>query len=123
MKVALIGAELEENLGLRYMSSPPRMIDFDRLDKLIHEKGRLAIMTLLATRPEWRFADLKQQLEMSDGNLITHLRTLKKADYVSLRKDDSESRPQSLYALTQIGRSAFNTYLAVLEEIIRTGKS
>lgn len=99
------------------------MIDFDRLDKLIHEKGRLAIMTLLATRPEWRFADLKQQLEMSDGNLITHLRTLQKADYVSVRKEESEKRPQSFYALTKAGRSAFDTYLAVLEEIVSTGKS
>jgi len=99
------------------------MIDFDRLDKLIHEKGRLAIMTLLATRTEWCFADLKQQLEMSDGNLITHLRTLAKADYVSSRKDEKEKRPQSFYAITDTGRSAFNDYLAVLEEIISTGKS
>lgn len=99
------------------------MIDFDRLDKLIHEKGRLAIMTLLATRSEWRFADLKLELEMSDGNLITHLRTLAKADYVSSRKEQSEKRPQSFYALTDAGRTAFDTYLAVLEEIISTGKS
>lgn len=99
------------------------MIDFDRLDKLIHEKGRLAIMTLLATRSEWRFADLKQQLEMSDGNLISHLRTLAKADYVSSRKETSDKRPQSFYALTTHGRTAYHTYLTVLEEIIRTGKS
>ena len=99
------------------------MIDFDRLDKTIHEKGRLAIMTLLATRAEWRFADLKQQLDMSDGNLITHLRTLTKADYVSVRKEEGEKRPQSFYAITEPGREAFNGYLAVLEEIVNAGKS
>lgn len=99
------------------------MIDFDRLDKLIHEKGRLAIMTLLATRTEWSFADMKQQLEMSDGNLITHLRTLAKADYVTSRKEEGEKRPQSFYAVTGAGRKAFNDYLAVLEEIVSTGKS
>ena len=55
------------------------MFDFDRLDKLIHEKGRLAIMTLLAARPNWPFQDLKAELKMSDGNLITHLRTLQQA--------------------------------------------
>ena len=99
------------------------MIDFDRLDRTIHEKGRLAIMTLLATRPEWSFADLKQQLEMSDGNLITHLRTLAKVDFVSFRKDEGEKRPQSFYAITATGRTAFNAYLAVLEEIVSTGKS
>ena len=52
------------------------MFDFDRLDKLIHEKGRLAIMTLLAARASWPFQDLKGELKMSDGNLITHLRAL-----------------------------------------------
>jgi DNA-binding HxlR family transcriptional regulator len=52
------------------------MIDFDQLDKLIHEKSRLSIMTLLSTRGEWAFQDLKTELGMSDGNLITHLRTL-----------------------------------------------
>ena len=52
------------------------MFDFDKLDKLIHERGRLGIMTLLATRPSWSFQDLKSELKMSDGNLITHLRAL-----------------------------------------------
>ena len=99
------------------------MIDFDRLDKTIHEKGRLAIMTLLATRSEWSFGDLKQQLEMSDGNLITHLRTLAKVDYVCVRKEEGEKRPQSFYAITKNGRTAFNAYLTVLEEIVSTGKS
>jgi hypothetical protein len=51
------------------------MIDFDQIDKLIHEKGRLSIMTLLSTWGEWAFQDLKTELGMSDGNLISHLRT------------------------------------------------
>ena len=50
------------------------MVDFDKLDKVIHERGRLGIMTLLATRPSWSFQDLKAELGLSDGNLITHLR-------------------------------------------------
>ena len=54
------------------------MIDFDKLDKTIHEKGRLSIMTMLATRTDWKFQELKDQLKMSDGNLITHLRSLQK---------------------------------------------
>ena len=52
------------------------MIDFDQIDKTIHEKARLSIMTLLASRGEWAFQDLKAELGMSDGNLISHLRTL-----------------------------------------------
>ena len=66
------------------------MPDFDKLDKAIHEKGRLAIMTLLATRVSWPFQDIKTELGMSDGNLITHLRTLHKLglDHVDRRRAD-----------------------------------
>lgn len=93
------------------------MIDFDKLDKTIHEKGRLAIMTLLAARREWFFQDLKQQLGMSDGNLITHLRTLNKVGYVSITKH-SDGRTTTKYALTPEGRQAFDDYLLVLEQIV-----
>lgn len=99
------------------------MIDFSKLDKTIHEKGRLSIMTLLATRPNWSFQDLKQGLQMSDGNLITHLRALKKAGYVSITKEEQATRrPQSIYALTQTGRRAFGDYLAILEKIVDLGR-
>ena len=98
------------------------MIDFDKLDKLIHEKGRLAIMTLLAARTEWKFQDLKSELNMSDGNLVTHLRTLFKAGYVSITKEMT-NRPQTSYALTEAGRQAFADYLQVLEQILKAGQS
>ena len=67
------------------------MIDFSRLDKLIHEKGRLSILTLLAARTDWTFQDLKSELSMSDGNLITHLRALFKAGYVSETREMLEA--------------------------------
>ena len=70
------------------------MIDFDQIDKLIHEKGRLSIMTLLSTRGEWAFQDLKAELSMSDGNLISHLRTLGTAGYIKETRDDSGTRPR-----------------------------
>jgi DNA-binding MarR family transcriptional regulator len=95
------------------------MIDFSRLDKIIHERGRLSIMTLLAAQPEWSFQDLKTELKMSDGNLITHLRTLYDAGYISRSRHATDSRPQTNYALTPAGRSAFNDYLAILEQIVR----
>jgi predicted ArsR family transcriptional regulator len=97
------------------------MIDFTKLDKLIHEKGRLSIMTLLAARSEWNFQDLKSELGMSDGNLITHLRSLNKAGYVSMTKQ-TDGRPQTNYALTKPGRRAFEDYLGVLEQIVNAGK-
>ena len=73
------------------------MIDFDQIDKLIHEKGRLSIMTLLSTRGEWAFQDLKTELGMSDGNLISHLRTLGTAGYITETRDDSGTRPRTSY--------------------------
>src|SRR5437016_6581485 len=97
------------------------MLNFDKLDKAIHEKGRLAIMTLLATRVSWSFQDLKSELGMSDGNLITHLRTLHKAGFVAMTKEVRD-RPQTSYSLTKKGRGAFADYLRVLEQIIKAGK-
>ncbi len=99
------------------------MIDFSQLDRTIHEKGRLSIMTLLASRAEpWAFQDLKSQLDMSDGNLITHLRTLEKADFISGEKLTGDGRPQTQFKLTPAGRSAFLGYLAILEQILDLGK-
>ena len=99
------------------------MIDFSKLDKVIHEKGRLSIATLLASRAEpWPFQDLKAQLGMSDGNLITHLRTLAKAGFVKSQKIVGEGRPQTHYDLTPLGRKAFEEYLAVLESILNLNR-
>ena len=97
------------------------MFDFDKLDKLIHEKGRLGIMTLLATRPSWPFQDLKAELGMSDGNLISHLRTLHDAGFVAFTKEVLD-RPQTSYSLTAKGRKAFQEYLAVLEQIVKAAR-
>lgn len=97
------------------------MFDFDKLDKTIHERGRLGIMTLLATRPSWAFQDLKAELKMSDGNLVSHLRTLHDAGLVAVTKEIIE-RPQTSYSLTARGRSAFEDYLAMLEEIVKAAR-
>ena len=96
-------------------------LDFDRIDRVIHERGRLAIMTLLATRLRWPFADLKAELRMSDGNLVSHLRTLHAAGYVAQTKEVLD-RPQTSYGLTDKGRAAFHAYLGLLEQIVKTGQ-
>lgn len=99
------------------------MIDFSQLDRTIHEKGRLSIMTLLVSRAEpWPFQDLKAELDMSDGNLITHLRTLEKAGFIGGEKLTGEGRPQTRYLLTEAGRTAFLAYLRILEQILGLGK-
>ena len=98
------------------------MLNFDKLDKTIHEKGRLLIMTLLATRASWSFQDLKAELGMSDGNLVTHLRTLHQAGYVAITKE-IQDRPQTTYALTEKGRKVFQEYLDLLEAIVKAGRA
>lgn len=97
------------------------MFDFDKIDKVIHEKGRLGIMTLLATRPSWSFQDLKAELSMSDGNLITHLRTLHEHGYVAVTKEILD-RPQTSYSLTTKGRQSFQDYLQILEQIVKAAR-
>lgn len=94
------------------------MVDFSKLNKVIHEKGRLSIMTLLASRSVWSFADLKSELSMSDGNLITHLRALDKAGFVSMEKEGRQTHCQ----LTPEGTKSFENYLIVLEQIIEISK-
>src|SRR5476651_1733432 len=96
-------------------------MDFSQLDKIIHEKGRLAIMSLLATRDSWPFQDLKAELKMSDGNLVTHLRSLHQAGYVSLTKEMLD-RPQTRYAITEKGRAAFMHYIDLLEQIVKQAR-
>jgi DNA-binding HxlR family transcriptional regulator len=97
------------------------MFDFQKLDKIIHEKWRLAIMALLASRRSWSFQELKGELKMSDGNLITHMRTLHKQGLVSVTKE-FRGRPQTTYALTTKGRSAFREHINALEEIVKQWK-
>jgi DNA-binding HxlR family transcriptional regulator len=98
------------------------MFDFQKLDKIIHEKWRLAIMALLASRRTRSFQELKAELKMSDGNLITHMRTLHKQGLVAVTKQ-IRGRPQTTYALTGKGRSAFREHINALEEIVKEWKS
>ena len=108
---------------LRAPPAPP-MIDFSQLDPVIHEKGRLSIMTLLAARGPWSFQELKGGLEMSDGNLITHLRTLTKAGYIRETRTTARDsgRPRTNYEITAAGSGVFKAYLKVLEAIVKHGK-
>lgn len=102
-------------------NSPKPVLDFDKLDRTIHEKGRLSIVTLLASRASWSFAELKESLKMSDGNLATHLRTLHQAGYVAVTKQVLE-RAQTSYSLTQKGQQTFQEYLQILEQIVKAAR-
>jgi DNA-binding MarR family transcriptional regulator len=95
---------------------------FLQLDRVIHERGRLAIMSMLAASPELSFTELRDTLEMTDGNLTTHMRTLQEAGYVSIAKSYRNRRPLTTVSLTAAGRQAFASYVALLEQIVQQTK-
>ena len=95
---------------------------FLQLDRVIHEKGRLAIMSMLAATPEISFTELRDTLEMTDGNLTTHTRTLQEAGYVSISKSFQNNRSLTTCSLTAAGRKAFAEYVGLLEQIVQQTK-
>jgi DNA-binding MarR family transcriptional regulator len=96
---------------------------FLQLDRVIHEKGRLAIMSMLAASPELSFTEMRDALGMTDGNLTTHIRALQQEGYVSVAKSYQNRRPLTTCSLTAGGRRAFAEYIDLLEKIVRQNKS
>lgn len=95
---------------------------FFQLDRVIHEKGRLAIMSMLAASAELSFTELRDTLNMTDGNLTTHIRALQEAGYVSVAKSYQNRRPLTTCSLTAAGRKTFAEYINRLEQIVRQNK-
>lgn len=99
--------------------------DFRELDELIHSRPRLAIMSILveASADEIGFNHLRRRLELTDGNLSTHLRRLEDFGYIGVRKEFVDRKPRSNYFTTSQGYKAFQAYLEQLEKLIRKHKS
>ncbi len=89
------------------------------LDKVIHQKTRLGLLSMLMVDKEAEFNYLKEQLNLSDGNLSTHMTHLEKAGYIKIRKEFVKKRPKTTCILTEKGHKAFSEYLKDLEQIIR----
>jgi DNA-binding MarR family transcriptional regulator len=93
---------------------------YDGLDRVIHEKARLGLMTSLMAHPKGlAFADLKQLCGLTDGNLSRHLQVLQEAGLVEVTKGYEGNRPHTSCRLTKSGRRRFLDYLAVLERLVR----
>jgi DNA-binding MarR family transcriptional regulator len=92
---------------------------FLKLDRVIHKKGRMAIMSLLAANPELSFTEMRDTLNMTDGNLSMHLKTLQESGYIAVTKSFHERKPLTTCALTAAGRKAFAEYIDLLEQIVR----
>ena len=93
---------------------------YEGLDRVLHEKARLGIMTSLDTRPEGAlFTELKRLCSLTDGNLSRHLDVLREAGLVEVWKGFENRRPQTLCRLSPDGRQRFVAYLEELEQVIR----
>lgn len=88
------------------------------LDRIIHERMRLAIVAALAAAPSLSFHELKAMLGATDGNLSVHARKLEEAGYVACTKGFHDRTPRTVYRLTASGRRAFEKYLAHLEALV-----
>jgi len=93
------------------------------LDRVIHERTRLAIVSALAVNDELSFNDLKHLLDLTDGNLSVHARKLEEAGYVACAKGFEGRIPRTLYRLTAEGRRALEAYLGHMEALIRATRA
>ena len=89
------------------------------LDRLIHERMRLGILSALAVNESLSFNDLKGLMKTTDGNLSVHARRLEEAEYISCTKSFEGRMPKTEYAITSAGRRALERYLDHMEAIIK----
>jgi DNA-binding MarR family transcriptional regulator len=101
-------------------SSSEGRFAYQGLDRVIHERARLSILTSLITNPRGRaFNDLKQLCSLTDGNLNRHLRVLDKAKMVEIVKGQERNRPLTVCRMTPAGRKRYLEYLGTLEQVVR----
>jgi DNA-binding MarR family transcriptional regulator len=93
---------------------------YEGLDRVIHEKARLSVLTSLVAHPKGLvFGDLKQMCGLTDGNLSRHLQVLHDAGLVAIEKGYDHNRPQTVVRITPDGRARYLGYLEVLEQVVR----
>ncbi|QMU31196.1 winged helix-turn-helix domain-containing protein [Adhaeribacter radiodurans] len=96
------------------------MIAFNKLNKAFDSRIRLGVMSVLLVNDWVDFATLKETLQLTDGNLASHITALEKLNYLQVRKQFVGKKPNTSYAVTQAGRKAFNDHLNALEQLIKT---
>jgi hypothetical protein len=92
---------------------------YNGLDRVIHERARLSVLTSLITHPTGLlFVELKQLCALTDGNLNRHLQVLEESKLIAISKGSGSNRPKTLCRITALGRRRYFEYLAVLEQVI-----
>ena len=93
---------------------------YDGLDRVIHERARLSVLTSLIAHPKGlAFGHLKQMCALTDGNLSRHLQVLEEASLIAIAKGYDHNRPQTVCRITAQGRERYLDYLKVLEQVVR----
>lgn len=102
----------------------PHRFAYGGLDRVIHERARLSVLTSLFTHPRGlTFGDLKQLCALTDGNLSRHLQVLEEAKLLVTTKGIEHNRPQTFCRISPTGRRRFIDYLAVLEQVVLDAQS
>ena len=96
--------------------------NFENLDKAFENKVRLGIMSILMTEDQAGFNDLKESLQLTDGNLASHLKAFEKLGYISVIKSFVGRKPHTSYTATKLGIKAFKHHINTLERIIKAMK-
>ncbi len=94
-----------------------------QLNKIIHERVRLAIMSALVTREKLTFPELKGLLDVTDGNLSIHAATLEKHSLIRMEKDFQGKKPRTTFYITDEGKKQFQKYLSELEQMLKQVKT
>jgi len=97
-------------------------ISIDDLHKAFESRVRLGIMSALSVNDGLDFTSLKEYLDVTDGNLATHIKKLEKEDFIEVKKSFIDNKPNTTYYITDEGRTAFEEHLNVLEQIIKSQK-
>ncbi len=97
-------------------------VSFDDLHKAFESRVRLGIMSTLAVNDSLDFTSLKEFLNVTDGNLATHIKKLEKEEFIGVEKSFVDNKPNTKYFMTPEGKKAFDEHLNVLEKIIQSQK-
>jgi DNA-binding HxlR family transcriptional regulator len=98
-------------------------IPFEKLDKAFENRIRLQIMSVLVANQQYNFNSLKELLEITDGNLASHLKGLEKEEYILVNKSFLGRKPNTNYEATDKGKKAFKAHLDALEQLIKSAKN
>ena len=91
----------------------------DNINKLFDHRIRLGIMSILMVNEYVDFNGLKELLQVTDGNLASHAKTLEKAEYIKVEKSFIGKKPNTRYTITSMGRRAFKKHIEALEQLIK----